>query len=129
VSPRVRSRAPVLGRALAAHCARAARGRLLPRACAQPCPKAPINPSPVCGSSSLTQPHFPKQKPQLRRALRRPPLPPETRHRGQAIPTTPSPNRGHQRLPRTLPQLVASLKLEKWKRALKIETREQYYFS
>jgi hypothetical protein len=63
VSPRVRSGASVLGRALAALCTRAARSWLLPRACTQPCPKVPINPSSVRGSSSLTAPHFPEQNP------------------------------------------------------------------
>jgi hypothetical protein len=42
---------------------RAARGRLLPRACTQSCPRVPINPSAVRGSSSLTLPHFPEQNP------------------------------------------------------------------
>jgi hypothetical protein len=54
---------------------------------------------------------LPRQKLQHRRALRRPPLPPETHHRGHAIPTTLSPNQEHQRLPRTLPQLVVTFKL------------------
>jgi hypothetical protein len=53
----------------------------------------------------------PSKNPQRRRALRRPPLPPETHHHGQAILTTPLPNQEHQRLPRTLPQLVVMLKL------------------
>jgi hypothetical protein len=48
---------------------------------------------------------LPRAKPQLRRAPRRPPLPPKTRRRTQAILTSPSPNQEHQRLPRTLPQL------------------------
>jgi hypothetical protein len=57
-----------------------------PCACAQPCLRAPISPP---GAQQFT-PHpasLPEQKPQLRRALRRPPFPPEHAHYGPAAPS------------------------------------------
>jgi hypothetical protein len=110
VSPRVRSRAPVLGRALAALWARRTRSSPPPRLH----PVVPESAYKSLRGARQFIPHpasLPRAKPQLRRAPRRPPLPPETRRRGQAIPTTPLPNLEHQRLPRTLPRLVTSLKL------------------
>jgi hypothetical protein len=74
--PRVRSRAQALGRALAALCARRAWSAPVARACAHPCPRAPIS-APSAQQSTLHLVSRPEQKLQLRRALHRPPSLPE----------------------------------------------------
>jgi hypothetical protein len=81
VSPRVRSRAQVLGRALAALCARAAHGRLLPPRLCPAMPEGAYK-SPWCAAVHPHPASIPEQKPQLRWALRRPPLLPKTHYRG-----------------------------------------------
>jgi hypothetical protein len=70
--PHVRSRAQALDRALAALCARRAWSAHVPRACAQPCPRAPIS-TPDAQRSTLYSASRPEQELQLRRALLRPP--------------------------------------------------------
>jgi hypothetical protein len=67
--PRVRSCAQALGRA---------RSASFPRACAQPCPRAPIS-TPGAQRSALHSASRPEQELQLRRALPCPPSPPEPR--------------------------------------------------
>jgi hypothetical protein len=77
---------PRTGCPLRACCARSAP---VPRAYAQPCPRAPISTS-GAQQSALHSASHPEQKLQLRRALHRPPSLPEHDHRGQPFPTTPS---------------------------------------
>jgi hypothetical protein len=76
--PRVRSRAQALGRALAALCARTVHGRLLSPRLRPAMPKGTykyLGCAIVCPSLCL----MPEQELQLRRALLRPPSPPEPR--------------------------------------------------
>jgi hypothetical protein len=58
--------------------ARRARSASVPRACAQPCQRAPIS-TPGAQRSALHSASSPEQELQLRRALPHPPSPPEPR--------------------------------------------------
>jgi hypothetical protein len=101
--PRVRSRAQALGRALAALCARRARSAPVLRACAQPCPRAPISTS-GAQRTALHCASRPEQELQLRRALLCPSSLPEPR------PPRPAPSSHFQAMPVT--QLASAVARE-----------------